>query len=514
MGLLGKIWGYLKGVGRAITARYESAYQRWGERSWLGQSYQSARLDADASTRQELLRRHRYWVANSSLVNRIRNLFIQFSVGVNGLEVVPNSDDEDWNILRKTQWDNWGRQPDLSSRSQLGWLCVQWAGSLFDDGEVFILKAQGPGGRPMLQTIEAHRVSTPKDRKDQEGKRIIDGVQIDSNGKPIGYWIQDEFAAQSNIAGNESNRLSIPHRYITADNVIHIFKARRPGMYRGIPEGFAGMNTLHDYEDLHLMEMQVAKMAAAIGNIETNPTGELDTTATRRMRLTITSQNQASQAVNKNADQYYKVILGAQTIALKHGDSLKQFQVDRPNICQQQYWDLLISEICCAYNVPKLLVVPYSLQGTVTRADLDICTNAFRVNFELIAQALEEVYEWQLAWDVRYNRAMDGKPPQNFTLCNIQPPRAPNVDIGYNAQALQLELTMGTKTIQDVYAERQQDWRHQLTQIAESRAFIHKLATKFGITPDEISQIASSSSPEPGDEEKPEPKEAETVKTL
>lgn len=34
--------------------------------------------------------------------------------------------------------------------------------------------------------------------------------------------------------------------------------------------------------------------------------------------------------------------------------------------------------------------------------------------------------------------------------------------------SLQTELQIGVKTIQDVYAEKQQDWRVQLRQIAES----------------------------------------------
>lgn len=510
-----RVWSYLKGIGKAVFNRYESAVQRWGERSWLGQTYQSARFDADAATRQELQRRHRYWVCNSSLVNRIRCLFVQFSVGVEGLLVVPNSNDEDWNVARKQLWDKWCASPDLSSRLNFQQLCIQWAGALFDDGEVFLLKTEDKSGRPMLQTIEAHRIFTPPDKRGEEGKTICDGVKINTNGRPVGYYIQDEFVPNLPSAdglNTDVNRLSAPLKLVPAENIIHIYKARRPGMYRGIPEGFSGMNTLHDYEDLHMMEMQVAKMAAAIGNVETNPTGEIDTTATRRMRLTVQSQDQSSQAVTKNADQYYKVILGAQTIALKHGDSLKQFQVDRPSIVQQQYWDLLISEICCAYNVPKLLVVPYSLQGTVTRADLDICANAFRANFEIIAWAINQIYVWQTGWDVRFNREyLDGAMPENPLDCTIRPPRAPNVDIGYSAQALETEMKLGTKPVQDVYAERCQDWRHQWRQNAEAAYYKKQLAKEFSkngivVTPEEISQVIDAP-PETG--EKPQTEKAQ-----
>jgi hypothetical protein len=199
--------------------------------------------------------------------------------------------------------------------------------------------------------------------------------------------------------------------------------------------------------------------------------------------------------VVKNTDAYYNVTLGANKIALKAGDTLKQFQVDRPSIATQNYWDLLITQICCAYNVPKLLVVPYSLQGTVTRADLDVCANAFRFNFEIIAWAIRQIYEWQTQWAVKFDRTMDGNAPADFIECVIRPPRAPNVDIGYTAQSLALELKTGTKTYQDVFAERQQDWRQQFRQSAECAYELKRLAAEFSkldpsieITSDDIAQ--------------------------
>jgi hypothetical protein len=181
------------------------------------------------------------------------------------------------------------------------------------------------------------------------------------------------------------------------------------------------------------------------------------------------------------------------------------------------HWDILLNSICCSYCVPKLLVVPYSVQGTEIRAVLDTYAYSSRINFELVAIALRDIYEWQTRWAVQFDRTMDGTKPQNFLDSIIRPPRAPNVDIGYTAQARQLELQAGTMTIQDIYAERQQDWRQQMRQIAETRAYVKQLAKEFKIEPYEISQIINIKlTAEPGAEEpqpakqdqKPEPKTA------
>ena len=100
-----------------VSNRYESAFHQWAERSWLPANVQDARFDADAATRIELVRRRRYWVRNSSIVQKIRNLFIQFSVGPAGLQVVPNSKDEAWNESRRVGWDAWCRRPSIKYES-------------------------------------------------------------------------------------------------------------------------------------------------------------------------------------------------------------------------------------------------------------------------------------------------------------------------------------------------------------------------------------------------------------
>lgn len=479
-----KLWNKIKGLAKA---RYEAAVQYWGQRSWLNTAYQDARFDADASTRIELQRRHRYWVQNSGIVQRIRNLFIQFSVGVGGLQVIPNSSNEDWNESRKERWEAWARSPELGTLLPLSQLMIQWAGSLFDDGEIFIYKTADSAGRPMLQTIEANRVFTPLEKSDEEGKTIIDGIRLKQIpgkdgkmviiGRPQSYFIRN---------GNSENGAPYDYTEVPADQIIHKFKARRPGMMRGIPEGFSVMNQLHDMDDLQQYTMQKAKAAAIVMNVITNAAGEANTQTLRRTSLNIGTQNQAGDVVQKQDPQFYDVKLGAYNQYLKTGEDMKQFRSDEPGIVTQQYWDYLLSLICDGYNVPKLLVMPFSLQGTVTRADLDICTNAFRFNFEIVAAAVREIYEWQTKWAMKYDQQQVNGQVDDWPVVEIRPPRAPNVDIGRNASALALELEIGTATYPDIFGERNQDWKQQFRSAAECAAYIKKLALEFDVEPQEI----------------------------
>lgn len=468
-----------------VFGRYLAAFMQWGERSIILSATQDARDEVNFGVRSELQRRHEHWVQNSELVQRIRNLKIQFGVGVGGLQCVPNAGDSDWgdpealenwNDARAVRWADWCRQPEVSSLMSMGQLHVLWEGSLFDYGEFFVQKCK-VNGRPMVNTIAVHRVQTDPAITDPEKKMIFDGIQYDANFRPIKYFVRREMEKDK-------------YDEVPAEFIIHKFKCRRPGMLRGIPEGFSGMNRLHDYEDLHRYEMQAAKIASRIALVKSNPSGEVDTQQSRRLALGIGTTNAKNQPVMKNGDTMYDISLGSVETTIRSGDKLDNFMITRPAATQQQYWDLLVSMICNGYNVPKLLVMPYSMQGTVTRADLDVCTNAFRSDFEIVAEAVREIYEWQVGWDVKFNQKNVGESyPSDFKNVVIRPPRAPNVDIGYTAQALETEMRLGVKPVQDVYAERNQDWRVQWRQNAEAAAFKKKLAKEFDIEPDEISQV-------------------------
>ena len=480
-----------------VFNRYESAWQGWGERSWVQQSLQDARFDIDAATRQEIQRRHRYWVSNSPLIQKLRSLRIQFVVGPCGLQCIPNSGNEQWNDTRHNSFETWAHRPDISSNHSLRQCTAIWAGQDFDDGEFFILKTRDEFGRPAIQTIEAHRICNPPKQNSYQGMPIIDGCALDKNGRTAFYAVK--VGAPMPPAGYDPS--AQPFRvddgsnfvFVKASDMIHKFESLRPGQLRGIPKGFSCLNDLHDVSDLHKLEMQCAKIAAEIGVVETNPSGELDATMNRRNRLAIQTTNQNGQGVSKAAWADYNVSFGGKKYALKSGDKLENFMVNRPTVSQSDYWSWKISEICAGYDTAVLLAFPFAvgkIQGTAVRAELDICANAFRKHFERIREALEEIYQWQGVWANDFDLSQDGKYPDDHAQVVIRPPRSPNVDIGYTAKALEIELSLGVKTIQDVYAEKQQNWRVQLRQIAETQAYVKELAAEFGIDAAQITKLA------------------------
>ncbi len=509
-----------------VKAAFESVRQNFTDRSWMFQSLQDSWLEIDSMTRMELQRVHEGLIENSPVVQKIRNLFLQFSVGPSGLictpnastmDSVPGSDGdektivENWNLARAENWEKWFRRPELNSEISGAQLTRVWSGLLFDKGEIFVRLTQDTRNTPRTQTIDAHRCMTPSDYTGQ-GNRIVDGVEFDASGKIVAYWFRKAGTASTIPTSAESPEFDRIEAYDKKGRrqVIHKFKVRRPGQVRGIPEGFSVYNLVRDNMDLHKLEMQAAKLASDIANVETNSSGELDALANRRARIGIPTTSADGTATTRNYWADYKVSVGAKNIALKSGDKLDQFMISRPTATQQNYWDLHYTLICMGYNVPKLLVMPYSMQGTVTRADLDVSGYGFgQENFEIVAELLREVYEWQCDWAVKFDRSLDGKAPADCCSVFIRPPRKPNVDVGYNAKAEDTQLRNGTKTLPDVYAEKQQDFRIKLREIAECARYVDDLAKEFRIDPQRITDLAIKDATEVDPEEKKELEEVE-----
>ncbi len=141
-------------------------------------------------------------------MNAFCDRFEQFTVGSNGLQLTPASTDEEWNLRAAEWWSEWCQFPDLTSLQPLSSIQSLIARTWFVDGEVFILKTKG-ASLPRIQLIESHRVGTPPRQWDQEGRLLVDGVEVDNRGRPVAYWVRDGFDFED-------------YRRIPAEAIIHV----------------------------------------------------------------------------------------------------------------------------------------------------------------------------------------------------------------------------------------------------------------------------------------------------
>lgn len=460
---------------RKASNKYEAGKLYNPNRSYLDGDVVDVRYDLNESSREEILRKAIYWEQNNAIVNRLADVFEQYVVGT-GLVLTPSSSNEDWNQRAKAFWDEWCRFPDLCSRQHFNTIQGLIARLWFIHGEVFILKTQGDSGRFRIQLIESHRVSTPPNQRELEGESIIDGVQVDKNGRPIAYWVQ--------VGNNEEFR---PYK---AESVIHVFEPSRVGQYRGVSFLHAVLGDIHDLDDLQILEQQVAKKLSTMAAIVYNESGEAsDADRMRVSRHRDTTQNLAGLDIDRERSQYYKSELGAKTVYAKRGDKIEIPTSDRPGVAQREHWDYLTSKICAGVGITKQLVFPWSVQGTIARADLDNAAAFFRSRSSLMAWVVNEVF---IAHCQRESRLQDR--PIDWTSTTTRSPRAVNVDVGRNSSAMLAELKAGATTFEQIYAPLGLDWRQQLRQRAKEQKFIQSVAEQEGIDPSTVSEFAVSES--------------------
>lgn len=137
------------------------------------------------------------------------------------------------------------------------------------DGEVLVRRRfrRPEDGLPIpmqIQVLEADFLDTTKDSlgglgDTPRGHRIIQGVEYDSIGRRVGYWIYDEHPG-SNFATTTS-------RFVPASNIIHHFRPDRPGQVRG-PSWYAPVllrfKDFDEFEDATLMKQKIAACLAVI----------------------------------------------------------------------------------------------------------------------------------------------------------------------------------------------------------------------------------------------------------
>ena len=482
-------------VGNALDAlvdRYEAAQPSSPDRSIIPAFVRDARFDANGWTRYELTRKIRDFDRNIWLVGKLKEVFTKYTVGPAGLKVHPGSSDDEWNKRAEEAYEEWCETPCRDSLISMATAHKLIAGSVHIDGEIFILKTRnklpGQQSTPAIQLIESHRCSSPGQAYDfpdlavgHQDEQIIDGVQVDPNGRPIGYWIRDSIEADLSAATNS-------WAYRGAGQVIHVFEPDRPGMYRAVSPYHAVLNSLHDLDDLEIMEMQRAKQNAENAFFVKSKTGELRLGTMQRDKFNAkqadAQPNPEAKELSKRIDQMRRVV-GSRVVGLKLEEDVVQQAAQNPSAATQWYWRYKVGQVCSSIGIPLILVMPESIQGTVARSIYDDANAHFRAKFNIFAHTAKDIYRFWADW-ARYNvkGLQDG--PADWRKCHVVPPRAVNVDVGRNSAAMIAELAAGITNLTEIAGASGSTAEQLIRRKANDIKLVKKIAKEVGVEPAEI----------------------------
>lgn len=441
-----------------VLAAFEGAKQKPGMPRITG-GVRDARKDYDPSNRKDCQKWSRWFAQNSGLYSSLRELFVQYVAGGN-LAINPASRDAQWNQFALEYWNQWAQFADLSSRqsysSLTGLVCAAW----FQDGEVFKLWANGDTGQPRVQLIEAHRCETPPEHSKREGETVVDGVELDPiKRRPVAYWIKETKDGENT------------YRPITAEVMQHVFEPDRVGQYRGYPFVAPVLQDLLDLEVWERLETSAAHQAARVANVLITPTGEVSAENIMVNGGSITVG--ADGAVTAQIES-----LGGDTVVFKDGTKFEQFRSDRPSVVTIENWRRKEEKVCAGVSIPRVMVYPDSMQGTVYRGSIEMAAAYFRARFAYLAEYIRRDYRHVMEYAIRTDARLARNVPADWFKVDVHPPRAPNVDIGYNSAATIAELAAGLTTYSEHYAQRGLDWRDQFKALQEQNAMAESMGIK------------------------------------
>ena len=298
---------------KTITGRFDAAQTtKDNVRHWSMADYFSADQEARPEIRRILRQRSRYEIANNSYAKGLVQMLANDTIGT-GPRLQVLTDNEDYNAEVETEFALWAEAVKLPQKLRLMRV------ARCQDGEAFAVMATNPKTRhPVkmdLMLVEADRISG--ELKWGMDDTTVDGISYDRWGNPTDYRILTHHPGDTKFA-TAGETFHVPAEYM-----LHIFRADRPELHRGIPELTAALPLFAQLRRYNLAVLSAAEAAAdfaAILYTDTPPDGETEEvepmdsiSLERNMMLTVPAGWKMAQLDAKqptaNHAEFVKIIL-------------------------------------------------------------------------------------------------------------------------------------------------------------------------------------------------------------
>lgn len=163
------------------------------------------------------------------------------------------------NLVRtaiETSWKQWQKQCDFKGR--LHWIDMQnlMVSSIAGDGEILLRKHRGGPYAYRLELIDPELLDVTY-IGEQNGNRIIHGIELDDSGRPIAYHLMQINKTSQTYLNyyNQKNYLRVP-----AEEIIHLYLSEFVDQKRGLPwisTGLQRLKMLGAYEDAALVAARI-----------------------------------------------------------------------------------------------------------------------------------------------------------------------------------------------------------------------------------------------------------------
>ena len=286
--------------------------------------------------------RSRALVRDAAYAKRARSI-VQNNVVGTGIgmqaQVMTTRDDlnERVNAGIEAAWLRWCRAESCHTGGALHFADLERAliGQVFEAGEVFVRKHPVPFGDSKvpfaLELVEAERIADEwtYPPPPTSGANLRMGVEVDSYGRPVAYWVRERHPGEVRLAVEQSDRLV----RVPADQMIHLRIVDRWPQTRGEPWLHAVARKLNDMDGYSEAEIVAARGAASyMGFIESpdmdTPIGEQQADGTQQLEI-------APGAIDR----------------LGPGEKFNFVSPNRPNSAMDPFMRMMLREVAAGIGV-------------------------------------------------------------------------------------------------------------------------------------------------------------------
>lgn len=237
-----------------------------------------------------------------------------------------------------------------------------------------------------FQAVEADRVSTPVDftagaslmaniteGKADNGNAIYDGVETDSNGAIVAYYIRSTYPYELTRTNTEWKRVEAYGKKTGLPNVLHIMEAERPEQYRGVSylaQVIEPLLQMRRYTDSELTAAVVESFFTAFITTESDPSV-----------MPYNEVGDEEQQISNDDNEYE---MGPGTVnVLKPGESVTFGDPKRPNGGFEVFVNAVCKQVGAALEIPAdLLLKAFNASYSASRAALLEAWKAFKMRRE------------------------------------------------------------------------------------------------------------------------------------
>lgn len=234
--------------------QYESAKATRRTSTWL--TYSTGANSEVKTSLVKLRDRHRALARDNAWAVRAIDAICNNTVGA-GIQA-------QWSSRRRqARWREWFETTrcDWEGRQTGYGLQAQILRAVVESGEVLVRRRFDPrdtfNAIPLkLQVLEADYLDLNKTEGPlADGGWINQGIEFDAEGRRRGYWVFREHP------GDQLRFMPAESVMVPASEILHLYRAERPGQVRGVPWGRAVMlvmRALDDYQDAQLERQRLA----------------------------------------------------------------------------------------------------------------------------------------------------------------------------------------------------------------------------------------------------------------